>query len=79
MNNNGQKERFKMIEELVIYHDDNGHGTRAEIQIYKTFVEIAIYDGGSGEPVVIQFDDVTAKAFAREILRKVEQIERDQE
>ena len=68
-----------MIEEVVIYHDDNGHGTRAELAIHKTFVEIAIYDGGSGEPVVIQFDDVTAKAFARDILRKVEQIEKDQE
>ena len=79
MNNNGQKERCKMIEEVTIYHDDNGHGTRAELAIHKTFVEIAIYDGGSGEPVVIQFDAETAKAFAREILRKVEQIEKDQE
>lgn len=67
-----------MIEELVIYHDDNGHGTRAEVQIHKTFVEICINDDSTAS-VVIQFDDVTAKAFAREILRKVEQIEKDQE
>lgn len=77
-NNNGQKERFKMIEELVIYHDDNGHGTRAEIQIHKTFVEICITDE-KNECLVIQFDDLTAKAFAREILRKVDQIELDNE
>ena len=67
-----------MIEEVVIYHDDNGHGTRAEIQIHKTFVEICIHDDTSA-PVVIQFDAETAKAFAREILRKVEQIEKDNE
>jgi hypothetical protein len=67
-----------MIEEVVIYHDDNGHGTRAELQIHKNFVEICIHDDTSA-PVVIQFDDLTAKAFAREILRKVEQIELDQE
>lgn len=77
-NSNGQKERCKMIEELVIYHDDNGHGTRAELQIHKTFVEICITDAAN-DCLVIQFDDLTAKAFARDILRKVEQIERDQE
>ena len=68
-----------MIEEVVIYHDDNSQGTRAELAIHKTFVEIAIYDGGSGEPVVIQFDAETAYMFAKDILRKVEQIERDNE
>ena len=67
-----------MIEEVTIYHDDNGHSTRAELQIHKTFVEICINDDSTAS-VVIQFDDVTAKAFAREILRKVEQIEKDQE
>ena len=67
-----------MIEELVIYHDDNSQGTRAELQIHKTFVEICINDDTSA-PAVIQFDAETAKAFAREILRKVEQIEKDQE
>ena len=67
-----------MIEELVIYHDDNGHGTRAELAIHKTFVEICIHDDTSA-PVVIQFDAETAQYFANDILRKVEQIERDQE
>lgn len=67
-----------MIEEVVIYHDDNGHGTRAEIQIHKTFVEICINDDSTAS-VVIQFDAETGKAFAREILRKVDQIELDQE
>lgn len=67
-----------MIEEVVIYHDDNSQGTRAELAIHKTFVEICIHDDTSA-PVVIQFDDVTAKAFAREILRKVDQIELDNE
>lgn len=67
-----------MIEEVVIYHDDNGHGTRAEIQIHKTFVEICINDADN-ECLVIQFDDLTAKAFARDILRKVDQIELDNE
>ena len=67
-----------MIEEVTIYHDDNGHGTRAELAIHKTFVEICIHDDTSA-PVVIQFDAETAKAFAREILRKVEQIEKDNE
>lgn len=67
-----------MIEELVIYHDDNGHGTRAEMQIHKNFVEICITDADN-ECLVIQFDDLTAKAFAREILRKVDQIEKDNE
>lgn len=67
-----------MIEELVIYHDDNGHGTRAELQIHKTFVEICINDDSTAS-VVIQFDAETAKAFANDILRKVEQIEKDNE
>lgn len=66
-----------MVEELVIYHDDNGHGTQAEVAIHKTFVEICIVE--NEQPIVIQFDSDTAKAFAREILRKVDQIEKDQE
>ena len=78
MNNNGQKERFKMIEELVIYHDDNSQGTRAELAIHKKFVEICINDDTSA-PVIIQFDAETAQYFANDILRKVEQIERDNE
>ena len=67
-----------MIEELVIYHDDNGYGTRAELQIHKKFVEICINDDRNA-PVVIQFDAETAYMFAKDILRKVEQIEKDQE
>ena len=67
-----------MIEELVIYHDDNGHGTRAEVQIHKTFVEICINDD-SNAPVIIQFDTDTAQYFAHDILRKVEQIEKEEE
>jgi hypothetical protein len=67
-----------MIEEVVIYHDDNGHGTRAEIQIHKNFVEICINDDSTAS-VVIQFDAETAQYFANDILRKVEQIERDNE
>jgi hypothetical protein len=67
-----------MIEEVVIYHDDNGHGTRAEIQIHKTFVEICINDDSTAS-VVIQFDAETAYMFAKDILRKVEQIEKDNE
>jgi len=67
-----------MIEEVVIYHDDNGHGTRAEIQIHKNFVEICI-DDDSTASVVIQFDAETAQYFANDILRKVEQIEREEE
>ena len=73
-----QKERCKMIEEVVIYHDDNGHGTRAELAIHKTFVEICINDDSTAS-VVIQFDAETGKAFAREILRKVEEIEKEEE
>ena len=61
-----------MIEELVIYHDDNGYGTRAELQIHKKFVEICINDDRNA-PVVIQFDAETAYMFAKDILRKVEQ------
>lgn len=67
-----------MIEEVTIYHDDNGHGTRAELQIHKTFVEICINDD-STTSVVIQFDAETAYMFAKDILRKVEQIEKEEE
>ena len=67
-----------MIEELVIYHDDNGHGTRAEVQIHKTFVEICINDD-KNDAVVIQFDTDTAQSFAKDILRKVCQIEKEEE
>lgn len=67
-----------MIEELVIYHDDNGHGTRAELQIHKTFVEICINDDCIA-PVVIHFDAETAYMFAKDILRKVEQIQKEEE
>lgn len=67
-----------MIEELVIYHDDNGHGTRAELQIHKKFVEICINDDSS-DPVIIQFDTDTAHSFAKDILRKVCQIEKEEE
>ena len=67
-----------MVEELVIYHDDNGHGTQAEVQIHKTFVEICISDD-KNDAVVIQFDTDTAQSFAKDILRKVEQIEKDNE
>ena len=67
-----------MIEEVTIYHDDNGHGTQAEIQIHKTFVEICINDDSSA-PIIIQFDTDTAESFAKDILRKLCQIEKDQE
>ena len=67
-----------MIEEVVIYHDDNGHGTRAELAIHKTFVEICINDDSSA-PIIIQFDTDTAESFAKDILRKLCQIEKDQE
>jgi len=67
-----------MIEELVIYHDDNGHGTRAELLIHKKFVEICITDD-SNASVIIQFNTETAQYFAHDILRKVEQIEKEEE
>lgn len=67
-----------MIEELVIYHDDNSQGTRAELAIHKTFVEICINDDSSA-PVIIQFDTDTAQSFAKDILRKVCQIEKEEE
>lgn len=67
-----------MVEELVIYHDDNGHGTQAEVQIHKKFVEICISDD-KNDAVVIQFDTETANYFAQDILRKVEQIEKEEE
>lgn len=67
-----------MIEEVTIYHDDNGHGTRAEIQIHKNFVEICINDDSS-VAIIIQFDTDTAESFAKDILRKLCQIEKDLE
>lgn len=78
-----KKERCKMIEERTFYHDDNGLLTQAQIRIFtvgtKNFVEIEVEDDGTNAPLWLNFDSETAKAFARDILRKVEQIERDQE
>ena len=67
-----------MIEEVTIYHDDNGHGTRAELAIHKTFVEICINDDSTAS-IIIQFDTDTAQSFAKDILRKVCQIEKEEE
>jgi len=72
-----------MIEERTFYHDDNDHLTQAQIRIFsvgsKNFVEIEIEDDGTNAPLWLNFDSDTAKAFAKDILRKVEQIEKEEE
>lgn len=73
-----------MIEELVIYHDDNNGGTHAELGTCrnssnnKQYVEIHIKND-VGVNLWLNFDSDTAKAFANDILRKVEQIEKEEE
>lgn len=84
MNNNGQKERCKMIEERVIYHDDNSQGTHAEINIIRNsanntkYIDIHIQNE-SETGIWLHFDTETAYMFAKDILRKVEQIEKEEE
>ena len=77
MNSNGQKERCKMIEEKTIYHDDQGIDAAIELGIVSDFVEVTVNHGE--KETVVRFDMYTAIAFAKEILRKCDEIEKNQE
>ena len=66
-----------MIKEKTIYHDDQGIDANIELAIVEDLVELSVYHGE--KETVVRFDHDTAWAFAKEILRKCDEIERNQE
>jgi len=72
-----RKGRCKMVEEKTIYHDDQGIDAAIELNIVSDFVEVTVNHGE--KETVVRFDMYTASAFAKEILRKCDEIEKNQE
>ena len=64
-----------MIEEKTIYHDDDGFDVVIQLDIVTDFVQVTVNHEEKG--IVVRFDRDTAWAFAKEILRKCEEIERN--
>ena len=66
-----------MIEEKTIYHDDQGIDANIQLEIVNDLVEVSVYHGE--KETVVRFDRDTAWYFAKDILRKCELIEKNQE
>ena len=66
-----------MIEEKTIYHDDEGIDASIQLDIVSDFVQVTVNHGE--KETVVRFDMDTASAFAKEILRKCDEIEKNQE